>query len=77
MKEKLKQILQRVAPHTEMDLIRPETMLTSDLGLTSMDMIMLVMEIEDEFGFQFEDDVNFQTVGDVCRYIEGHATKNV
>ncbi len=76
MKEQLKQILIEVAPNTDIDTIRPETRLSADLGLTSMDFIMLMMEIEDVFGFEFTDEVNFQTVDEVCQYIQWHATKN-
>ncbi|MBR3430073.1 MAG: acyl carrier protein [Clostridia bacterium] len=76
MIERLKRILIQVAPNTDLDEIRPETRLIADLGLASMDFIMLMMEIEDVFGFEFTDEVNFQTVDEVCQYIQRHATKN-
>jgi acyl carrier protein len=32
--------------------------------------MMMAMEIEDAFKFRFTEFVRFETVGDVCRYIE-------
>ncbi len=33
-------------------------------------MMMLSIIIEDRFGFEFKDSVDFDTVGDLCYYIE-------
>jgi acyl carrier protein len=32
--------------------------------------MMMSMEIEDAFGFKFTEFVRFETVGDVCGYLE-------
>jgi acyl carrier protein len=42
-----------------------------------MDSLMLMMQIEDEFGFEFTRQENFRTVEDVCRYIRENATRNL
>ena len=50
-----------------------DTKLLTDLGLTSVNMLFLVIAVEEEFGIQF-DNVSvsdFETVGDVITYIEG------
>lgn len=47
--------------------------LLTDLGLTSVNMLFLVIAVEEEFGIQF-DSVgvsDFETVRDVVDYIEG------
>lgn len=41
-----------------------------ELGLDSLDIVELVMNIEEEFDIQIEEGENFKTVGDVVSYIE-------
>jgi len=41
-----------------------------ELGLDSLDIVELVMNIEEEFDIQIEEGENFKTVGDVVFYIE-------
>ncbi|KRQ87865.1 Acyl carrier protein [Caloramator mitchellensis] len=41
-----------------------------ELGLDSLDIVELVMNIEEEFDIQIEEGENFKTVGDVVTYIE-------
>lgn len=77
LEEKLKGILKEIAPGTDLSRIRPETELAAELGLNSMDSLMLMMQIEDEFGFEFTRQGNFRTVEDVCRYIRENATRNL
>ena len=48
------------------------TKLLTELGLSSVSMLFLVIAVEEDFGIQF-DDVSvsdFETVGDVIDYIE-------
>ena len=50
-----------------------QSRLTTDLGLTSVGMLYLVIAIEESFGIRF-DNVgmgDFTTLGDVVDYIEG------
>ncbi len=70
MLEKLKEILGRVLPDIDMEAVTEETRLVEDLGFDSLAMMMLAMEIEDAFGFKFAEFVRFETVADVCGYLE-------
>lgn len=72
MLEKLKEILKKVLPDVDMSKVTEETKLADDLGFDSLALMMLALEIEDAFGFKFTEFVKFETVGDVCRYIESH-----
>ena len=70
MLEKLKDILGKVLPTVDMTTVTESTRLVEDLGFDSLAMMMMSMEIEDAFGFRFTEFVKFETVGDVCRYLE-------
>lgn len=70
MLEKLKEILEKVLPEVDMTDVTEETSLSDDLGFDSLALMMLAMEIEDAFGFRFTEFVHFETVGDVCGYLE-------
>lgn len=72
MLNQLKEILGKVLPEVDMSKVTEDTKLTDDLGFDSLAMMMLAMEIEDAFHFSFTELVRFETVGDVCRYIESH-----
>jgi acyl carrier protein len=56
----------------------PENRLDEDLGLDSLDKVMLVMAVEDEFEIEISDDAEekIKTVGDVLAYI-ARVTPNV
>ena len=70
MLEQLKAILGKVLPDVDMDTVTAETRLAEDLGCDSLTLMMLSMEIEDAFNFRFSEFVRFETVGDVCGYLE-------
>ena len=70
MLERLKSILERVVPDVDMTTVNESTTLIDDLGFDSLAIMMMSMEIEDAFGFKFTEFVKFETVGDVCRYLE-------
>ncbi len=70
MLEQLKEILGRVLPEVDMSAVTEDTRLIEDLGFDSLAMMMMAMELEDAFRFKFADFVKFETVGDVCRYLE-------
>ena len=70
MLEKLKDILTRVLPDVNMAEVSENTRLKEDLGFDSLAMMMMAMELEDAFGFKFSEFVKFDTVGDVCSYLE-------
>lgn len=70
MLEKLKVILEKVLPDVDMADVTMDTKLIDDLGFDSLAIMMMSMEIEDAFGFKFKEFVKFETVGDVCNYLE-------
>lgn len=70
MLDRLKIVLGRVLPDVDMSTVTEDTRLTNDLGFDSLALMMMSMEIEDAFGFKFLEFVKFETVGDVCRYLE-------
>ena len=70
MFEQLKVILGKVVPDVDMSTVTESTKLVEDLEFDSLAIMMLSMEIEDAFGFKFTEFVKFETVGDVCAYIE-------
>ena len=70
MLEKLKEILSKVLPDLDMSTVTEQTRLIDDLGFDSLALMMMSMEIEDAFGFRFKEFVRFETVGDVCDYLE-------
>jgi acyl carrier protein len=70
MLEQLKSILSKVDKKLNMDAITEETNLINDLKLDSLAMMLFAMEIEVAFNFRFTEPVKFETVGDVCRYLE-------
>ena len=52
--------------------VKPESRLKEDLGADSASIMMLVMDVESEFGIEVEDDAieKVKTVADMTRYIE-------
>ena len=70
MLERLKEILSKVLKNVDMSRVTESTRLVEDLAFDSLAMMMMAMEIEDAFGFQFKEFVRFETVGDVCAYLE-------
>lgn len=70
--------MKKVCPKDDVDYdsVIEESKLKTDLGLDSIQIIVIALAIEMEFGVEFVDyDVNtFQTVGNVISYIE-EATK--
>lgn len=70
MLDKLKEILKNVVPGVNMDEVTAQTRLVEDLSFDSLSMMMMSLEIEEAFGFRFEEMIKFDTVGDVCKYLE-------
>ena len=76
MKETVRERAQRVM--SAYSVLYPErysddTDLKLDMGLDSLDAIEIVMDLEEEFGFDIDDDVvdGWKTFGDVVRFLEG------
>ena len=51
-----------------------ETRLIEDLKADSANILVMIMDLEDQFGITVEDDqiMKMKTVGDVVSYIENH-----
>lgn len=71
--EKLKDIFKMAMRNSSVDLdtITEETQLFSELGLTSVGILYVVIAIEEFFDIRFDDvgTSDFKTVGDVVGYI--------
>jgi acyl carrier protein len=73
MPQDLIDILLRTAPDTDISKITTESRLKADLGLTSLDFIMIMFEIQDKYGVTFTGEESFDTVGDVLRFLQENA----
>lgn len=72
MLEKLKELMRGVDQDADLDNVTLETRLIEDLHFDSLGIMMFAMAIEDEFGIQFDEPMNFVTVKDVVDYIEAN-----
>lgn len=70
---KLAEILLKLKPETDLSLANENTKLVEELGMDSLTLLMMALQSEKTFGIRFENlqASSFQTVGDVCKYIEG------
>ena len=69
MLERIEKVLREHRGDTTLN-VTPETVL-ADLGLDSLDMAELIMELEDEFAITLESDPSIQTVADLMAQIQG------
>ena len=69
--EKVKGMVAEQLGVSESD-VKPESRLKEDLQADSASVMMLVMDVETEFGIEVEDDAieTVKTVGDMVKYIE-------
>ncbi len=72
MLEKLKELMRGVDQDVDLDNVTLETRLIEDLHFDSLGIMMFAMAIEEEFGVQFDEPMNFVTVKDVVDYIEAN-----
>lgn len=68
--DRLKEIFGRVMPQIDETNITMDSVLTSDLGVDSLNMMLLAISVEEEFDIQFESASNLNTVRDICEYVE-------
>ena len=70
------QIRDMIASQLQVDAatITPESRLVEDLKADSANIMVMILELENQFGIEVEDEVilNLKTVGDVAKYIEEH-----
>ena len=71
MFEKVKAIL-AMSIGKKADNISMDTVILSDLGMNSFELVQLIARIEDELDIEIEDEAlkSFVTVGDVVRYLD-------
>ena len=68
--EQLKDVIAKSVPEIDIETVTLDSSLKNDLGLDSLATMMIAMLIEDEFKFSFDGEINFETIGDLCEYIE-------
>ena len=70
------QVRDMIASQLQMDAasITRESRLVEDLRADSANVMVMILELETEFGIEVEDEVilNLKTVGDVVKYIDSH-----
>ena len=73
MLEKLQEIVRHFADDENI-VITADTVLLTDLGLNSYELVQVVCEVEDAFGIEISDRTisSFKTVADVMDYIVAH-----
>ena len=77
IKEKLLDVMKMATPSGDFDAegLSEDSNLVSDLGLTSVGVLYIVIAIEEFFDIRFDDVgfADFKTIGDVINYIEKKA----
>jgi len=72
----LDQVRDLIASQLQVDAstITADSRLVEDLKADSANVMVLILELENQFGIEVEDEVilNLKTVGDVAKYIEAH-----
>ena len=70
MLDKLKEIIKISLPDADTEVISEDTRFSEDLSFDSLNMMMFCVELEELFGFKFSHPVIFDTLGDVCGYLD-------
>ena len=73
MSDKVNQVKKVIASHlnVELDKLTDDAKFIDDLGADSLDLVELVMQLEEDFGIDIDDEQSqqFYTVGDVVQFI--------
>ncbi len=69
--ERVKELISKQLK-ADSEKVVPEARLVEDLGADSANVMVLIMEVEDQFGIMVEDDaiMTLKTVQDVVEYID-------
>jgi len=70
----LKEILSLIKPSMDLSAVNEASQLVRDVGLDSLTILLLSLAVENKFGFKFEGQPMFGTVGEVIDYIVTHTT---
>ena len=72
----LQNVIDMIAKQLKLDpaTITADSRLVEDLKADSANVMVMIMDLEDQFGITVEDDqiMKMRTVGDVAAYIEAH-----
>jgi len=76
MLERIKNIIVEYVD-VDPDKISEQTNLRMDLGMTSLSLMNMIVDVEEEFGLEIDeaDIMEFQILGDVLEYLKQNATK--
>ncbi len=73
--EEMKEILKQIKPAADFKNINDDSQLVRDVGLDSLTILLLSLAIETKFGFKFDGNPKFTTVGEVLDYISTNTTR--
>ncbi len=66
--EKIADIISEHADIDKAEIKQDSTI--EQLGLDSLDVVEITMQIEDDFGVSFGDDASFETIGELCSAVD-------
>ena len=72
--DEMKEIMKVIKPSADFTNINEDSQLVRDVGLDSLTIMLLSLAIENKFGFKFEGNPKFTTVGEVIDFISANAT---
>ena len=70
--EKLKEFLEGLCHKCDPATITMDSVLATDLGVDSLNMMLLAITVEDEFKIRFSSDAKLETVKDIVDYVEAN-----
>ena len=72
--DEMKVIMKAIKPSADFTNINEDSQLVRDVGLDSLTILLLSLAIENKFGFKFEGNPRFTTVGEVIDFISSNTT---
>lgn len=75
MLEELKKCIHQVCPEADLSAVDEDTSLGEDLGIDSIRMVMLAIDIENRFGIRMKDFPGVKTVGELMALIRSSYEK--
>ena len=71
----MKEIMKQIKPAADFSNINEDSQLVRDVGLDSLTILLLSLAIETKFGFKFDGNPKFITVGEVLDFISANTTR--
>jgi acyl carrier protein len=72
--DEMKEIMKVIKPSADFTNINEDSQLVRDVGLDSLTIMLLSLAIENKFGFKFDGNPKFTTVGEVIDFISANTT---